>query len=436
MRYVAHDETEYHAASKCLANENHDYRCHPARYCEFEVLLRTDRSWSSRSSALKDIRQLLETLSRRCSDLELEALIQAVLTGDAFPKDRPGQIVLSRICSQIGMLSRSRSEALAEILDPSLDATAEADEVDPPTFQDAVKKIKAAQTLSYLFDIQDRIVAWERDWEFDERRSRDLRRTLTKEAKAVTAQHSFTYQAFDGDQAVRFCTICAGREYPDLVFDCRPGLLDPFTPVLDYIEARCARDFESGKWGRATKAAKALLAASSYMRISAIPTTINGIVYRSQLEAKWAAFFTKLNVRHQYEPYALDNYIPDFLLLDQETLVEVKPEALMQNFIPHLERMARAGHVGKALVLGVSPILVNERWHIGLMGDVLPDGELTNVDGASLYACSSCSGHHLFRNGIDSCHKTEGKELVPATASASEQAWALACNTTQWKRSR
>ena len=51
-----------------------------------------------------------------------------------------------------------------------------------------------------------------------------------------------------------------------------------------------------------------------------IETFYNGILYRSKLEACWAAFFDHLDVRHDYEldAYALDagNYTPDFWLPD------------------------------------------------------------------------------------------------------------------------
>lgn len=61
---------------------------------------------------------------------------------------------------------------------------------------------------------------------------------------------------------------------------------------------------------------------------SGIPTLYQGVQYRSRLEAKWAAFFDLLGWHHQYEPFDLDGWIPDFLLPDavaRPLLVEIKP---------------------------------------------------------------------------------------------------------------
>lgn len=68
--------------------------------------------------------------------------------------------------------------------------------------------------------------------------------------------------------------------------------------------------------------------------IKAIPTTYNGVRFRSRLEARWAAFFDLARVKWQYEPFDLDGWAPDFLIaapvreFDQpeiNVLVEVKP---------------------------------------------------------------------------------------------------------------
>ena len=62
------------------------------------------------------------------------------------------------------------------------------------------------------------------------------------------------------------------------------------------------------------------------MSIQAIPTMWGGIQFRSRLEARWAAFFTKLDWDWSYEPIDLNNYIPDFIIhLDKDVLIEVKP---------------------------------------------------------------------------------------------------------------
>lgn len=69
-------------------------------------------------------------------------------------------------------------------------------------------------------------------------------------------------------------------------------------------------------------------------KIAAIPTKYRGRMYRSRLEAKWAAFFTALGWSFEYEPYDLGKWSPDFILFPEEgmnggptlpVLVEVKP---------------------------------------------------------------------------------------------------------------
>lgn len=62
--------------------------------------------------------------------------------------------------------------------------------------------------------------------------------------------------------------------------------------------------------------------------IKAIPTTYQGVRFRSRLEARWAAFFDLLGFRWNYEPYDLNRWAPDFELKTRgggRVLVEVKP---------------------------------------------------------------------------------------------------------------
>lgn len=68
--------------------------------------------------------------------------------------------------------------------------------------------------------------------------------------------------------------------------------------------------------------------------IKPIETHYAGCRFRSRLEARWAVFFDALNIRWEYEPqgYVVNGrgYLPDFLLPDLKTSVEVKgdPERL------------------------------------------------------------------------------------------------------------
>lgn len=69
------------------------------------------------------------------------------------------------------------------------------------------------------------------------------------------------------------------------------------------------------------------------MTIQPIETRYAGCRFRSRLEARWACFFDELKIQWQYEPqgYVIEDaagvrslYLPDFLLPDLGTWVEVK----------------------------------------------------------------------------------------------------------------
>lgn len=93
-----------------------------------------------------------------------------------------------------------------------------------------------------------------------------------------------------------------------------------------------------------------------------IPTTFNGRLYRSLLEAKWASFFDLTGWRFEYEPFEAGGWIPDFLIQEaSQVLVEVKPVSVNGarpiEVSEKMERGAEAiGWDGELLIVGVSPI--------------------------------------------------------------------------------
>jgi hypothetical protein len=106
--------------------------------------------------------------------------------------------------------------------------------------------------------------------------------------------------------------------------------------------------------------------------IAAIPTTYRGRRYRSRLEARWAAFFDLLGWRHEYEPFDLGSWSPDFgfPLSDNWTpaqwlLTEIKPFAPFSGPPPYsaIDKMLSAtrerGILDKShlLLLGTNPII-------------------------------------------------------------------------------
>lgn len=63
-------------------------------------------------------------------------------------------------------------------------------------------------------------------------------------------------------------------------------------------------------------------------QIAAIPTTYNGVNFRSLLEARWAVFLDKVGHAWNYEPFETGNYIPDFVVTPPKGdvyLLEIKP---------------------------------------------------------------------------------------------------------------
>lgn len=77
------------------------------------------------------------------------------------------------------------------------------------------------------------------------------------------------------------------------------------------------------------------------MQIAPIPTCWQGYHFRSRLEARWAVFFTFLEIEFHYEPEGVQlsdgvRYLPDFFLPVIKHWAEVKPVA----FTPEERRKA------------------------------------------------------------------------------------------------
>lgn len=102
----------------------------------------------------------------------------------------------------------------------------------------------------------------------------------------------------------------------------------------------------------------------------AIPTMYRNRVYRSRLEARWAAMFDSLGWRYEYEPFDLAGWIPDFILLgERNVLVEVKPIMCLEGpaWIP-AEVFSVAEKVESATRETDDPILVLGGTVLGLDG--------------------------------------------------------------------
>jgi hypothetical protein len=79
--------------------------------------------------------------------------------------------------------------------------------------------------------------------------------------------------------------------------------------------------------------------------IASIPTSYGGVMFRSRLEARWAAFFDMASWKWEYEPIDLDGWLPDFRVVfpcnhsectgKHTLLVEVKPYYSLDEFQGH-----------------------------------------------------------------------------------------------------
>lgn len=87
----------------------------------------------------------------------------------------------------------------------------------------------------------------------------------------------------------------------------------------------------------------------------AIPTTYNGVTFRSRLEARWARLLDLLEIEWKYEPegYEWDSirYLPDFWLPTGETFLEIKPA---YDLFPR--QMILAAATDKRVVVGVGDV--------------------------------------------------------------------------------
>lgn len=95
--------------------------------------------------------------------------------------------------------------------------------------------------------------------------------------------------------------------------------------------------------------------------MNAIETYSRGILMRSRLEARWLEFLsTATGWRMEYEPFDLDGYIPDAIVMgERPLLIEVKPAASLRECKALGRRAMRAAFKADRdiLVVGCSPFL-------------------------------------------------------------------------------
>lgn len=96
-----------------------------------------------------------------------------------------------------------------------------------------------------------------------------------------------------------------------------------------------------------------------------IETEYAGHLFRSRLEAKWAAFFDVHDLRWEYEPFDLNGWIPDFLLMGPEIsiIADVKPIMHRHEFEERARELKPwiitdpAPLTSMCVILGATPLL-------------------------------------------------------------------------------
>lgn len=134
--------------------------------------------------------------------------------------------------------------------------------------------------------------------------------------------------------------------------------------------------------------------------MKASPTVYNEVLYRSRLEARWAAFFDLCGWSYTYEPFSFGDYIPDFIINGKTNLlVEVKPvpvgELFDDNTPEDLRKKAEEytdPEVYEPLILGL-PKIDGDGFVLGWLG------EWCNVDEEDCWEWASAG---LFENEDES----------------------------------
>jgi len=91
-------------------------------------------------------------------------------------------------------------------------------------------------------------------------------------------------------------------------------------------------------------------------KIKAIETRFKSFVFRSRLEAKWAAMFELLGWSWDYEPVDFNGWIPDFVVYGNNPVyVEVKP--VIEFPIDVAKELERSGCTESMLIVGQKCLL-------------------------------------------------------------------------------
>lgn len=92
--------------------------------------------------------------------------------------------------------------------------------------------------------------------------------------------------------------------------------------------------------------------------MKAIPTRYHGRQYRSRIEARWAAMFDLLDWPHEYEPFDMNGWIPDFIIPNKHgksILIEIKGGGSLFEFEKYRKAIRESPQKYHLLLLTATP---------------------------------------------------------------------------------
>jgi len=178
--------------------------------------------------------------------------------------------------------------------------------------------------------------------------------------------------------------------------------------------------------------------------IPAIETWYQGIVFRSRLEAKWAAMFDLLKWGWTYEPTDFNGWIPDFAIHGKEIIyVEVKPVYAFPEDVA--KKINFKGLPNEVLIVGMLGPMKGD-WESPTIGWLrhnlasTEDGETKSVWWAEAvmgrYRTSDrigfCHSYGSFTDRISGGHDGGRFGTYPVTLEDVTMLWREASNRTRW----
>ena len=175
--------------------------------------------------------------------------------------------------------------------------------------------------------------------------------------------------------------------------------------------------------------------------MKAVETTYGRTLFRSRLEARYAAFFDALSWQWTYEAAIGHRYLPDFVIGGNAPMViEVKPAVTAQDYSDAITKVALGleNHwTHDILIVGLNPVAASLdgccRLHpaAGLLGR-----GRTFATGC-WFRCPVCTGIAVAQRGsrflARPCgHRAVGAEVGGPAGSAVAAAWADATNRVRW----